>query len=253
MANKRFYWLKLKKDFFKRHDIQILESMPNGKEYVLFYLKLLCESIDHNGKLRFSDDLSYSDDMLAIITNTDKNITCDALTELNNLGLIEMLEDGTFYLKQVENMIGQSGQDEHTRESTRQRVKAFRERKKQCNTDVTLQKRYSNVTCNGEKEIDIDIDKDIKVGEKRKRFIPPTLEDVQAYCQERNNKVDPKRFFDYYEQGGWKDSKGNPVKNWKQKLITWENKEPKPEPKKHFGTERTNIDYEELLRKRVVN
>ena len=41
MADKKYYWLKLKKDFFKRHDIQIIENMPNGKDYVLFYLKLL--------------------------------------------------------------------------------------------------------------------------------------------------------------------------------------------------------------------
>ena len=49
MSNKKYYWLKLKKDFFKRHDIQIIENMPNGKDYVLFYLKLLVESVDHEG------------------------------------------------------------------------------------------------------------------------------------------------------------------------------------------------------------
>lgn len=48
MAEK-FYWLKLKRDFFKRHDIRIIESMPNGKDYILFYLKLLCESVDTYG------------------------------------------------------------------------------------------------------------------------------------------------------------------------------------------------------------
>ena len=41
---KKYFWLKLDKDFFKRHDIRIVESMPNGKDYILFYLKLLCES-----------------------------------------------------------------------------------------------------------------------------------------------------------------------------------------------------------------
>ena len=35
--NKRYYWLKLKRDFFRRHDIQIVENMPNGKDYILFY------------------------------------------------------------------------------------------------------------------------------------------------------------------------------------------------------------------------
>ena len=87
---------------------------------------------------------------------------------------------------------------------------------------------------------------------KRKRFVPPTLEEVQAYCKERENNVDPNRFFDYYEQGGWKDSAGKPVKNWKQKLITWENKQPKAEPKKWKGVE-NKIDFEELKRRCVVN
>ena len=48
MGRGKFYWLKLDKDFFKRHDIKIIESMPNGKDYILFYLKLLCESLDHD-------------------------------------------------------------------------------------------------------------------------------------------------------------------------------------------------------------
>jgi len=64
------------------------------------------------------------------------------------------------------------------------------------------------------------------------KFIPPTLEEVEAYCKERNNKVNPKSFFDYFTTGGWKDSKGNPVKNWKQKIITWEKFETQPQPKK---------------------
>ena len=48
----RFYWLKLKRDFFKRHDIRIIEAMPNGKDYVLYYLELMVESIDHERELR---------------------------------------------------------------------------------------------------------------------------------------------------------------------------------------------------------
>lgn len=57
---------------------------------------------------------------------------------------------------------------------------------------------------------------------KGKPFIPPTLEEVEAYCKERNNNVDAKRFFDYFSASHWIDSKGNPVRNWKQKVITWE-------------------------------
>lgn len=62
-------------------------------------------------------------------------------------------------------------------------------------------------------------------GESRKRksvFIPPSLEDIKAYCLERKNHVNPKRFFDFFEESGWVDSNGKQVRNWKQKIITWE-------------------------------
>ena len=59
---------------------------------------------------------------------------------------------------------------------------------------------------------------------KPKAFVPPTLEEVKAYCKERNSSVDPKQFFEYFDVGKWIDSKGEPVRNWKQKLITWEQK-----------------------------
>lgn len=58
---------------------------------------------------------------------------------------------------------------------------------------------------------------------KKKVFTPPTLEEVKAYCMERNLAVDPERFFNYFTAGDWIDSKGNQVRNWKQKILTWEN------------------------------
>lgn len=55
-----------------------------------------------------------------------------------------------------------------------------------------------------------------------KRFKAPTLEEVKAYAKERGSTVDPVKFYDYFCEGGWRDSEGKPVKNWKQKLMTWE-------------------------------
>lgn len=66
------------------------------------------------------------------------------------------------------------------------------------------------------------LDKKERCGEKKKGFSPPTLEEVEEYCRQRKNNVDAKRFYDYFSEGEWKDSKGQPVKNWKQKVITWE-------------------------------
>lgn len=56
----------------------------------------------------------------------------------------------------------------------------------------------------------------------KKGFTPPTIEEVIEYCASRNNTVDPYKFFDFYDVSGWIDSNGKPVKNWKQKVITWE-------------------------------
>lgn len=58
--------------------------------------------------------------------------------------------------------------------------------------------------------------------EKPKRFSIPTLQEITEYCKERSNNVDPVKFYDYFTAGDWKDSEGKQVKNWKQKIITWE-------------------------------
>ena len=67
-------------------------------------------------------------------------------------------------------------------------------------------------------------------GKKKAEFIPPTLGEVIAYCASRGNKVDPKKFYDYYDASGWVDGKGNPVRNWKQKCITWERSDDRAAP-----------------------
>ena len=64
--------------------------------------------------------------------------------------------------------------------------------------------------------------KESKVNKRERNFTPPTLDEVKAYCKSRNSDVNPDLFFEYFDTGNWIDSKGNPVKNWKQKLLTWE-------------------------------
>ena len=58
----------------------------------------------------------------------------------------------------------------------------------------------------------------------RKRFTPPTVDEVRAYCQDRQNGVDPQRFVDYYSSNGWMVGK-NKMKDWKAAVRTWEQKE----------------------------
>ena len=104
--DKKYYWLKLKRDFFKRHDIRIIEEMPNGKDYILFYLKLLLESIDHEGSLRFSDTIPYNEQMLSVITHTNVDIVKAAMKIFIELQMIEIFDDQTIFMNEVEKCIG---------------------------------------------------------------------------------------------------------------------------------------------------
>ena len=62
-----------------------------------------------------------------------------------------------------------------------------------------------------------------------KRFIPPTVDEVRAYCQERHNGIDPETFVDFYSSKGWKVG-SNPMKDWKAAVRTWEKRNKKTEP-----------------------
>ena len=103
---RKFYWIKLKNDFFKRHDVRIVESMPNGKDYILFYLKLLVESVSHDGHLRFSETIPYDDQMLSVVTNTNIDTVRSAVKIFTELGLMETLDDNTIYMSEVKKMTG---------------------------------------------------------------------------------------------------------------------------------------------------
>ena len=92
---------------------------------------------------------------------------------------------------------------------------------------------------------------------KKKSFTPPTLEEVKAYCEERKNNVDAKRFIDYYSVDDWKDKNGKPVRNWKQKMISvWEkgdntnSYQSNPIPQQSTNPYKS---YEELVREQEEN
>lgn len=80
--------------------------------------------------------------------------------------------------------------------------------------------------------------------EKPSAFRPPTLDEVEAYCRERGNGVDARRFYDYYSEAGWTDQSGHKVRNWKQKMIAvWERKPDSQPVKKGEKSEQAERDY----------
>lgn len=186
--NKKYYWLKLKRDFFKRHDVRIIEEMPNGKDYVLFYLKMLLESIDHEGELRFSEAIPYNEQMLSVITNTNIDIVRSAMKIFMDLNMVEVYDDQTIYMNEVQRLIG-------SETAGAERVRQHRKRQKalQSNNEVTK----SNTEIEKEKDIDIDIDKEIENREKSYKQITdlfnalcPSLNSVKYLSEETKQEIE---------------------------------------------------------------
>lgn len=168
--DKRYYWLKLKRDFFKRHDIQIIEDMDNGKDYILFYLKLLCESVDHEGNLRFSKEIPYNDKMLATITRTNVDIVRTAVKIFTELGMMELLDDGTYYMNKVEEMIGSETYWAEKKRIQRESPKLLDNVQQESNASPTCPSKSKSI----EKELDKDIDKEKEL-DKEKETITKVL------------------------------------------------------------------------------
>lgn len=104
--SKKYYWLKLSLDFFEREEIRVIESMPNGKEYVLFYMKLLLKTANSDGLLILKGIMPYTPEIIAKLTNTDIDIVRSAVKIFLQFGMMQRLEDKTLYMNEIQSMLG---------------------------------------------------------------------------------------------------------------------------------------------------
>ena len=237
---KRYFWLKLHKDFFQRKEIKRLRKIAGGDTYTIIYLKMLLRSIMSDGKLYFDgleDD--FASELALDLDEKEENVQI-TIQYLLKSGLLEMCSDEEYYLPDTKDSTG-------CETAVASRVRKHRERKKalQCNTDVTQAKQLCNGEIEKELEIDIEIEKEIdssaSTTTKRKRFEKPTLSQITQYCLERNNCVNAEQFYDYYESNGWKVGK-NAMKDWKACVRTWERNEyRKPNSKKNSKEDAINV------------
>ena len=236
-SNKKYYWLKLKRDFFKRHDIMIIESMPNGKEYALFYLKLLLESIDHEGALRFSEAIPYNEQMISTITNTNIDIVRTAMKIFQQFNPVEMQDNQTIFMNEVNKMLGSE-----TAYAEKQRQYRLNRDKKDTLSTACLHDVRQEIELEKETELEKDIinqqvveEKSISPRRARTTFTKPTLDEVRAYCIQRDNGIDPSYWLDYYEARGWMVGKTK-MQDWKAAVRTWEKNNPKQQKPKQEQT-----------------
>lgn len=244
--NKKYYYLRLKDNFFDSDELKILESMKDGYLYSNILLKLYLRSLKNDGKLVVNDRIPYNAEMLASVTGHQVGTIKQALSMFKELGLIEILENGAIYMLDIQNFIGKGSTEADRQRLYDRRISDERKQKK-----LTQSRNLEEILEKSTPEIEIELEKEIKIEKeihssastttKRKRFEKPTLSEIKAYCIERGNKVDAQHFFDYYESNGWRVGK-NSMKNWQAAVRTWERSEyRKPNSKKNSKEDAINV------------
>ena len=222
---KKYYYLKLKDNFFDSDAMIILESMENGYLYSNILMKMYLRSIKTDGRLMFNDRIPYNASLLSKIVRHNVDVVEKAIKVFKELDLIEILDNGAIYMLDIQNYIGQSSTEADRKRLYRAKV-----------NDEKLQIGQMSTKCPDKIPPEIEIEKEIEINKekeiKRKVFEKPTIEEIQEYCRERNNGINANAFYDFYESKNWYVGK-NKMKDWKACVRTWEQRSKKEtvEPK----------------------
>ncbi len=141
-GNKKFYWLKLKEDFFDEKYVKALRKLPDGDALVIVYLKMQLKSLKTEGIIKYENILPSAEEELALYLDEDINIVRLTLSALINMGVVEQWENDTLYMVAMQELIGsETAVAERVRRH--RTIQAEHQKALQCNTDVT--------NCNTEK------------------------------------------------------------------------------------------------------
>lgn len=152
MANKRYYWLKLKDDFFAQKAIKKLRKIAGGDTYVIIYLKMQLKAIKTDGILKFENVEEDFAEELALDLDEDIENVKVTLSFLQSQGLIEQISDNNYKLPETIKCIGSESDSAERKRNQRLREK---QDKLECD-NVTLLSQASHVEKEIEKDIDIE-------------------------------------------------------------------------------------------------
>lgn len=216
-------WIKVVVDIFDDEKILLIESLPEADSIIVCWFKLLCLAGKQNnsGVLMLNDRIPYTDEMLATVFRRPLQTVRLALETFERFEMIEIINGAVT----IPNWGKHQSLErlEKLREYQREYHREYRKKQGQLSDGKHDSKVYVNGT-DIEKEEDIERDKNKK---KNKKFVPPTLEEVKAYAEEKGYDIDCECFWNYYNAGNWIDKKGDPVLNWKQRVVTWSKKNDK--------------------------
>ena len=223
--NKKYYYLKLKDNFFDSDSMIIMESMQDGYKYSNILLKLYLRSLKNEGKLMFNDRIPYNSTILAQVTRHSVGDVEKAVKVYQELGLIEVLDNGAIYITDIQNFIGESSTEADRKRAYRNRIEAEKK-------NVPLLEGQTSDKCPDksppELEIELKIEKEIDKKQKKKKF--GEFSNVLLTEQEFE-KLKEKYPNDYLQRiervSGYVASTGKAYKSHYATIISWARNENK--------------------------
>lgn len=227
MADKKYYWLKLPADFFSKPSLMLLTS--KGADHINVYMRLLTMAINTDCRLMYTEDTPYTVEMLSMMLGYQRETMQEIVDSLIQFKLLEVLEDGSYYLVELSDMIGS--------EST----SAERQRK-------SRQERDKGVTCdNGERDSGVtSCDTSVTSCDKA-----VTSCDISAQCHIENRDIEKENrdrdLKDIYSRAGSTacvESEPETIDDTKGEPRTEQAKKPKKAKENKADTDATEvIDY----------
>lgn len=148
------------------------------------------------------------------------------------------------YLNDIETQVMRDIRSSETNRNNR-KLNYLKNKEKSENVSITVP-----ITVSDTVERQIRIDKNNKENKIKERFVKPSIDEIRAYCEERNNGIDAGNFFDFYESKGWKVG-STPMKDWKACVRTWERS--RTSTPKQQTYESTYTDHEREKQKEMAN
>ena len=229
--NKKYYYLKLKEDFFDSPEIKVLESMPNGYKYSNLLLKLYLKALKFDGALRLNEYIPYNVEMISAVVGMDIDTVRVAFDLFKKLKLVEILNDGTIYMLEIQNFIGKSTTEADRKRNYRKRIEEEKTKlieNGQMSGQMSLKcpdktppekEREKDIERDIEKDIDIEKDKKEKTKKKKTKKEPTQTEIdevVNAYTSNEELKATLIEFVKFRKGMG----KGRFMTTYAVKLLT---------------------------------
>ncbi|MDH6364699.1 putative phage replisome organizer [Enterococcus sp. PF1-24] len=190
---KRYFWLKLKTDFFDQKEIKLLRRIAGGDTYTIIYLKMLLRSLKNDGKLFYEAMGDNFAEEIALDINENPEDVSLTISYLESKGLLELIENDEYFLNKVPEMVGSESY-------SAERVRDYRAKKKLQSNTKALHGNSDVISCNEEIELELEIDIELEKEIDNKPSKKVLTERFENLWKEYPNKQGKAKAFTAYQK-----------------------------------------------------